>query len=88
MMIHADQFSFKVTDETNVAGFAGALGIGADHARIEGVLVAFIAVEKADESGPADVSEQAANQIRQTAQKVGAERVMVYPYAHLSSDLA
>lgn len=87
-MIHADQFSFKVTDETSVAGFAGTLADGEDRARIEDVLVAFIAVEKVDEAGTADISEQAADQIRQTAQKLGAERIMVYPYAHLSSDLA
>jgi len=45
-------------------------------------------VEKVDESGVKDVATQAANQIRNTAEKIGARRIMVYPYAHLSSDLA
>jgi len=88
MMIHADQFSFEVTDETSVAGFVGELAPGEDRGQVEQVLVAFLAVEKGDESSTQDVSEQAAEQIRATAQKVGAGRVMVYPYAHLSSDLA
>lgn len=88
MMIHADEFSFKVTDETSVAGFVGKLAEGDDADRIEDVLVAFVAVEIADESGPHDVAEQATDQIAATALKLGAERVMVYPYAHLSSDLA
>jgi len=87
-MIHADQFSFKVTDKTSVAGFAGELALGEDQARIEDALVAFLSVEKQDESDAQDVAEQAATQIRATAEKVGAGRVMVYPYAHLSSDLA
>jgi threonyl-tRNA synthetase len=88
MMIHADKFSFKVTDKTGVAGFVGELAAGEDQAQIEDLLVAFLAVEKPDESGPDDVAEQAVTQIRITAEKVGAGRVMVYPYAHLSSNLA
>ena len=88
MMIHADRFSFKVTDKTSVAGFVGELAPGEDQAQIEDALVAFLAVEKQDESSPRDIAEQAAERIRATAEKVGAGRVMVYPYAHLSSDLA
>jgi threonyl-tRNA synthetase len=88
MMVHADKFSFKVTDKTGVAGFVGELAAGEDQAQIEEALVAFLAVEGPDESGPQDVAEQAVDQIRVTAEKVGAGRVMVYPYAHLSSDLA
>src|SRR2546429_1129196 len=88
MMIHADKFSYKVTDKTGVAGFVGELAAGEDQAQIEDALVAFLAVEKPDEFGPHDVAEQAVTQIRITAEKVGAGRVMVYPYAHLSSDLA
>ena len=87
-MIHADRFAFEVTAETSVAGFADELGPGEAQARVEDVLVAFMSVEEQDESGPRDVAEQAAAQVRVTADKVGAGRVMVYPYAHLSSDLA
>lgn len=87
-MIHSDRFCFRVTDKTSVAGFVGELGPGEDQARIEDALVAFVAIEKPDESGIQDVAEQAVAQIRATAEKVGAGRAMVYPYAHLSSDLA
>ena len=87
-MIHADAFAFEVTDKTSVAGFADELAAGEEQARVEEVLVAFLSVEKADEAGPGDVAEQAATQIRVTAEKVSAARVMVYPYAHLSSDLS
>src|SRR5690349_12260035 len=88
MLIHADRFSFQVTDKTTVSGFSGDLAPGEERAVLEEVLVAFVSVEKADESDPRDVAEQAATEIRTTADKVGAARVMVYPYAHLSSDLA
>lgn len=88
MMIHADRFSFKVTDKTSVAGFVDELAPGEEKAQVEDVLVAFLSVEKQDESGVQDVARQAVTQIRATAEKVGAGRVMVYPYAHLSSDLA
>lgn len=88
MMIHADRFSFKVTDKTRVAGFVGELAPGEDQAQIEEALVAFLSVEKQDEEGVHNVVSQAVTQIRSTAEKVGAGRVMVYPYAHLSSDLA
>lgn len=88
MMIHADRFTFKVTEKTNVAGFAGELTPSEDRDQVEEVLVAFLAVEKQDESSTLDMAEQTAEQIRATAEKVGAGRIMVYPYAHLSSDLA
>lgn len=88
MLIHADRFSFQVTDKTTVSGFAGEIAPGEERASLEEVLVAFVSVEKGDESDPRDVAEQAAAQIRATADKVGAARVIVYPYAHLSSDLA
>jgi threonyl-tRNA synthetase len=87
-MVHADRFAFEVTGETSVAGFADELGPGEGQGRVEDVLVAFLSVEEQDESGPREVAAQAAAQVRATAEKVGAGRVMVYPYAHLSSDLA
>lgn len=88
MLIHADRFSFRVTDKTSVAGFVGELAPGEDRGRLDEGLVAFVAVEKQDESAAQNIVRQASDQIRNTAEKVGASRVMVYPYAHLSSELA
>jgi threonyl-tRNA synthetase len=87
MLIHADHFSFEVTDRTSVADFVKPLEPDEEQGRIDEVLVAFIAVEKADAADASGVAEQAAAEIRTTADKVGANRIMVYPYAHLSSDL-
>ncbi len=87
-MIHADRFAFAVTGEASVAGFSGETVPSTQQAHLDEVLVAFVAVEKGDQSGPQDVARQAARLIDTTAHDVGAKRIMVYPYAHLSSDLA
>jgi threonyl-tRNA synthetase len=86
-MIHADRFTFAVTGETNVAlrDRADAVTQGVT---VEEVVVAFMAIEAGDKANPRDVAEQAAQEIRDNAARVGAKRAVVYPYAHLSSDLA
>ena len=52
------------------------------------MLVAFGAVEQDDRDAPGYVAGQAAALIEESARTVGARAIMVYPYAHLSSDLA
>ncbi|MCS7140777.1 MAG: threonine--tRNA ligase [Candidatus Nitrosocaldus sp.] len=53
--------------------------------RLDEVLVAFMAVEKGDD---ASVARSVVEQIREWMGRVGCSRVLLYPYAHLSSDLA
>jgi threonyl-tRNA synthetase len=86
-MIHADRFTFAVTGETSVAlrDRADAVTQGVT---VEEVVVAFIAVENGDKANPRDVAAQAAQEIRDNAARVAVKRAVVYPYAHLSSDLA
>lgn len=87
-MIHADRFAFAVTGEATVTGFSGELDTSARQAELDEVLVAFVSVEKADKAGPQQVADQAVGLIDDTAHDLGAKRVMIYPYAHLASDLA
>jgi threonyl-tRNA synthetase len=87
-MIHADRFSFEVTGRSKSAEPVSELSPTEEAAQIKEVLVAFVSAEKADESAPRDVAVEAAGRIRETAGKMGANRLMVYPYAHLSSTLA
>lgn len=56
-----------------------------DTMRIEEVVVAFVAVEKDDDSS---VAADAVSQITASMGKIGCKRLLLYPYAHLSSDLA
>jgi len=56
--------------------------------RLEEALCAFIAVEKFDEDDPDAVVAEARKQIADVAGQVKAAKIMIYPYAHLSSQLS
>jgi len=49
------------------------------------IVVAFIAVEDGDDSS---VAQKAINEIQDSMKKVGCKKLLLYPYAHLSSTLA
>ncbi|MFZ0184805.1 MAG: threonine--tRNA ligase [Nitrosotalea sp.] len=53
--------------------------------RLEEVVVAFVAVEESDNS---DVAKRAIGEISESMKKVGCTKLLLYPYAHLSSKLA
>lgn len=56
--------------------------------RLDEVLAVFMSVEKVDETNPDEVVEKAVKEIKDVASQVKAGRVFVYPFAHLSSELA
>ena len=80
LLIHADYMEYEVKKKTKLAEPFDGKG-----ERVEEVLVAFTSVEKGDDE---NVVRKAAEAIREVAEKVNAERIMIYPYAHLSSNLA
>ena len=85
LYIHADYMEYELKKKTPVAeDITGDEMTG----RMEEVLVAFITVEGQDQGKVEQVAMELADDLRETAKKVGAERVMLYPYAHLSPDLA
>ncbi len=53
--------------------------------RLEELVVAFVAVEKDDDSS---VAQDAIYQIKNSMEKIGCKKLLLYPYAHLSSNLA
>ena len=53
--------------------------------RLEEIVVAFVAIESGDDSS---VAINAISQIRNSMEKIGCKKLLLYPYAHLSSDLA
>lgn len=53
--------------------------------RLEELVVAFVAVEKDDDSS---VAQDAISQIQNSMEKIGCKKLLLYPYAHLSSNLA
>jgi threonyl-tRNA synthetase len=88
LMIHADRFSFEVTGRSRATESTNELAPTEESAQVKEVLVTFVSAEKTDETAPRDVAVEAADHIRETAGKVGTNRLMIYPYAHLSSSLA
>ncbi len=82
LLIHADYMEYEVKKATRIAE---EIEEDKKAVRVEEPLVVFTAVEKGDDE---DVVEKAVKEIKSVAEKVGAQRVVVYPYAHLSSNLS
>ena len=53
--------------------------------KLEDIVVAFVAIESDDDSS---VAQNAISQIKNSMEKIGCKKLLLYPYAHLSSDLA
>ena len=51
-------------------------------------LVILVAVEKNDEKNIQEISEKLSKEIKDIAKQVNAKTIVLYPYAHLSSNLA
>jgi threonyl-tRNA synthetase len=79
LLIHSDYLEYEAREK--------AIPQAEDDLPLRGrrdeVLVCFVAVESSDEG----VADRASSQIADVASKVKAERIALYPYAHLSSDL-
>lgn len=53
--------------------------------RFEEIVVAFVAIEDGDDSS---VAQNAISQIKNSMEQIGCKKLLLYPYAHLSSNLA
>jgi len=86
LLIHADHFEYEVLEraieEPEQVADSERRGIA------DNVLVSFCTIEKADEKSPENVARNAAGSIREVAEWVKTKRIIIYPYAHLSSSLA
>ncbi|MDR1405252.1 MAG: threonine--tRNA ligase [Candidatus Methanoplasma sp.] len=85
LYIHADSMEFEAKDKTKVAE---EISDNLRNGKMDEVLVVFVTVESGDESKIAYVATEASKDILAAKDRIGAERVMLYPYAHLSNDLA
>ena len=88
LFIHTDYIEYETKKKTRVA--EEIIEDTRKKERIEEALVAFIAVESEDEKKEnlRFVIENAAEEARSIFRTVNAERIVLYPYAHLSSELA
>lgn len=85
LLIHSDYIEYEVKKSTPVAE---EIEESFKQGRLEDALTAFMAVESFDEANPQEIIERAVSEIENVAGQVKAENIMLYPYAHLSSDLS
>ncbi len=85
LFIHADHLEYEVRE----AAIQDPEEVDADHrkAAVDEVLVCFATVEERDEADPEGIASRAAAEVKDVAAKVQTKRVVLYPYAHLSSSL-
>ena len=85
LTIHADFIAFQAKKEV----FKGAeADVEKGHEeRIEECLVVFTAFEKTDESDIPAIVKRYVHETRKIAEQVNTEKIVLYPYAHLSSHL-
>ncbi|SCL75031.1 Threonine-tRNA ligase 1 [Methanoculleus chikugoensis] len=83
LLIHSDHIEYEARKKTKVAEEDAVPKDALDEA-----LAVFCAVESVDEENIEDAVRQAADEIITTARQLGTTNIMIYPYAHLSSDLA
>ena len=81
LQLHCDSIEYTPTKKE----IKSAEEIEPKSTRIEEVVVCFIAVEKDDDS---NIAKNAMIEIQETMKKVGCNKLLLYPYAHLSSNLA
>ena len=81
LQLHCDSIEYTPTKKE----IKSAEEIEPKSTRIEEVVVCFIAVEKDDDS---NIAKNAMIEIQESMKKVGCDKLLLYPYAHLSSDLA
>ncbi|HHI30816.1 MAG TPA: threonine--tRNA ligase, partial [Candidatus Methanoperedenaceae archaeon] len=85
LLVHSDFLEYEVKKKTPVGE---EIGEGMRFGRMDEALVAFVAVEAVDEADVVGVVERGCDEIRDVAGELGVGRVVLYPYAHLSSDLS
>ena len=83
LLIHSDYIEYEAKKKTKMAEEGAVL---AD--REEDALTVFAAVESVDEEDMEGVILQAIEEVKRTAGQVHTDKIVIYPYAHLSSDLA
>ena len=83
LLIHSDYIEYEVKNKA----ISNPEEIKLKKDRLEEVLTVFIAVEKIDEKSPNQTVLDASNEIEKTAEQLKVKNIMLYPYAHLSSNL-
>jgi threonyl-tRNA synthetase len=86
LLVHADRFEYEAREKA----VKEPEPLDESHKRgsLENGLVVFSTVEKNDEQDPEQIAANAASSIEEVLGWLKTKKVMVYPYAHLSTNLA
>ncbi len=84
LLIHSDFLRYKVKKKTPVAE---DIEEHMKKGEMEECLSVFTAVEEKDQGKVEKVVEQGVREIKDTAKQLDVQKIMIYPYAHLSSEL-
>ena len=84
LLIHSDYIEYEVKDKA----IKNPEEIKEKTDKLDEALTVFTAVEKIDEKAPAQAVKDAVSEIMKTADQLKVKNIMLYPYAHLSSNLA
>ena len=87
LLLHCSDFEYTVREQA-VKNPPEEIIDSNRHGKYENVLVSFCTVEKEDEESPEQVANDASESILEVANSVKTNRILIYPYAHLSSSLA
>ena len=81
LQLHCDNITYEPTKKE----IQSAEEIEPKLVSIDEVVVCFVAIEKDDND---DIAKDAISQIQESMKKIGCQKLLLYPYAHLSSNLA
>ncbi|MFZ9006297.1 MAG: threonine--tRNA ligase [Nitrosopumilaceae archaeon] len=82
LQLHCDSIEYTPTKKEIKSAEEN---VDTDTKKLEELVVAFVAIEKEDDSS---VAQDAISQIKNSMEKIGCKKLLLYPYAHLSSNLA
>ncbi len=84
LALHSDFIKFKPTKKA----IKSAEDIDMDEKEMKDCLVVFSSVEKRDESNVEGTVDEFVKQVKDIIKQLKTDKIVIYPYAHLSSDLA
>jgi len=85
-MIHAEHFEYETKEKA--LNEAEELNETNKSGSFKNVLVCFTTIEKDDTENLSEICKRAAQEIEKVGRRIGIRKVLIYPYAHLSDDLA
>ncbi len=84
LSIHADYLEYAATKKA----LKTAEEANKEPVHVDDCLVIFTAVERSEEPDPKQAAQRLKDEIKEIASQVKAKTIVLYPYAHLSSELA